>query len=739
MELPHAAFPHRVHRRERGSQRAQHLVQLPGALQRLRALLPLEVGAADIGEHHAVRQPGVRQAVGRGGAHVRPRQAGRDPGEGARTGGGRGAVDLRRARPQPARDEHEGEGLRATAELVRRSDAGQRHEVGGDVAIRRPAALARDPDAARGEHHRVRDGASRPRRSDRGCAAGRREQGAGRADQEGVRLRQAVAGAVYEVARPRGHGGSRQVDRHAACGDPRRARLPGQQPRARDLVVGARVRRGHRARPSRRVPAGPLARQARERDRRGGRLGAPLLGWHHPHHHLLRAAELVARDGRCLRRRNSRVPAAHGATDDRARADPARCDRARGAVGCSRHPRAGVRARAAREGPRAPPGLYACGEERGTADHYGPRSAVRLPARRLGAGRDGVFVAGYGLPAESGDLPARHPGVARRDSGARDVLRPTELAGRRAANVHRPADRSALMSSIALPTEAGVVVGPQMSYWRTVAWRLSRDRATLVACSLLLLVVLSAVLAPWISPHDPNAGSIRLRLAPVGAPSHVLGIDEQGRDMLSRLLWGGRMTLLAGLAPVVVAFAFGTVLGVIAGYTGGIVNTLVMRTMDIFYAFPAVLLAIAISGALGPGLANTVIALSIVFVPRVVRVAESATVQVQGLEYIAAARASGAGVGAIVRHHLLANVLGPILVFSSTQVSLSIILAAGLSFLGLGVTPPAAEWGLMLNTLRQSIYVNALVPALPGLAIFVTSMAFNLLSDGLRDAMEIRG
>jgi len=294
------------------------------------------------------------------------------------------------------------------------------------------------------------------------------------------------------------------------------------------------------------------------------------------------------------------------------------------------------------------------------------------------------------------------------------------------------------MSSIVLPTEAGVVVGPQMSYWRTVAWRLSQDGATLVAGSLLLLVVLSAVLAPWISPHDPNAGSIRLRLAPVGAPSHVLGTDEQGRDMLSRLLWGGRMTLLAGLTPVVVAFVLGTVLGVVAGYGGGITNTLVMRTMDIFYAFPAVLLAIAISGALGPGLPNTLISLSIVFVPRVVRVAESATVQVKGLEFVAAARASGAGVWQILRHHLLANILGPVLVFASTQVSLSIILAAGLSFLGLGVTPPAAEWGLMLNTLRQSIYVNAVVPALPGLAIFVTSMAFNLVSDGLRDAMEIR-
>ena len=287
--------------------------------------------------------------------------------------------------------------------------------------------------------------------------------------------------------------------------------------------------------------------------------------------------------------------------------------------------------------------------------------------------------------------------------------------------------------------EAPALATAPMSYWRTVAWRLARDRATLIAGGVLAVIVLSAVLAPWLAPYDPAAGSIRLRLAPVGAPGHVLGTDEQGRDMLSRLLWGGRMTLVAGLTPVLVAFVLGTALGVMAGYVGGLTNMLIMRTMDIFYAFPAVLLAIAISGALGPGLANTLISLSIVFVPRVVRVAESATVQVKGLEYIAAARASGAGVRAIVRHHLLANVLGPILVFSSTQVSLAIILAAGLSFLGLGVTPPAAEWGLMLNTLRQSIYVNAIVPALPGVAIFVTSMAFNLLSDGLRDAMEIRG
>ena len=292
--------------------------------------------------------------------------------------------------------------------------------------------------------------------------------------------------------------------------------------------------------------------------------------------------------------------------------------------------------------------------------------------------------------------------------------------------------------AIAIPAETVTTPRASIGYWRAVAWRLRRDPTTLCASGLLLLIVLSAVLAPALAPHDPYGGSLLKRLAPIGTPGYPLGTDEQGRDMLSRLLYGGRMTLVAGITPVVVAFAVGTTLGVLAGFVGGVTNHAIMRAMDIFYAFPAVLLAIAISGALGPGLANTLVALSVVFIPRVVRVAESATVQVKSLEFIAAARASGAGVVPIVRHHLLANVLGPILVFSSTQVSLSIILAAGLSFLGLGVTPPAAEWGLMLNTLRGSVYVNALVPALPGAAIFLTSMAFNLLSDGLRDAMEIR-
>jgi peptide/nickel transport system permease protein len=215
------------------------------------------------------------------------------------------------------------------------------------------------------------------------------------------------------------------------------------------------------------------------------------------------------------------------------------------------------------------------------------------------------------------------------------------------------------VSTVALGIDAPAAARASLGYWRAVAWRLGRDPTTLAAGALLLAIILSAVFASVLAPYDPNAGSLLKRLAPIGSPGHLLGTDEQGRDMLTRLLYGGRMTLLAGITPVAVAFVVGTVLGVLAGFVGGALNQVIMRTMDIFYAFPAVLLAIAISGALGPGLPNTLISLCVVFTPRVTRVAESATVQVKSLEFIAAARASGASIWPILRHHLLANVLGP--------------------------------------------------------------------------------
>ncbi len=280
--------------------------------------------------------------------------------------------------------------------------------------------------------------------------------------------------------------------------------------------------------------------------------------------------------------------------------------------------------------------------------------------------------------------------------------------------------------------------GKPMSYWQLVWWRLRRDKVTLAAAAVILAIILSAVLAPYLAPHDPFQGSIRKRLATVGTAGHPLGTDEQGRDMLTRLLYGGRMSLVTGVTPVLIALLAGSALGITAGFVGGRPNLLIMRGVDIFFAFPSILLAIAISGALGAGLKNTIIALSIVFTPPITRVAESVTTQVRGWDFMEAARASGAGTLAIIRHHMIANVLAPILVYASTLISVSVIIASGLSFLGLGVSPPNAEWGLMLNTLRGSIYVNPLVAALPGVMIFMTSMSFNLLSDGLRDAMDVR-
>lgn len=276
------------------------------------------------------------------------------------------------------------------------------------------------------------------------------------------------------------------------------------------------------------------------------------------------------------------------------------------------------------------------------------------------------------------------------------------------------------------------------SYWATVLERLSNDPVTLVFGALLLLIVLSAIFASLIAPYDPAAASMIRRLKGIGTAGHLLGTDETGRDMLSRLLYGGRLSLFMGVAPVVNALIIGGALGVFAGFIGGWISMLIMRAMDIFYAFPSVLLAIAISGALGAGIENAVLSLTIVFIPPIARISESVTTQVRSLDYVEAARATGAGTFTIVRAHVLPNVLGPIFIYATSLISVSIILASGLSFLGLGVRPPEAEWGLMLNTLRQAIYVNPYLAALPGVMIFITSLSFNLLSDGLRSAMDIR-
>lgn len=293
--------------------------------------------------------------------------------------------------------------------------------------------------------------------------------------------------------------------------------------------------------------------------------------------------------------------------------------------------------------------------------------------------------------------------------------------------------------TIVVPTADAVRRAEAGKGYRTrVRERLLADRITLAVMILLACIVLMAVAAPLFVTHDPMASSVLARLKSPGYNGHWLGTDEVGRDLYSRILYGGRLSLLCGVAPVAFALLIGGSLGLLAGYSGGFVNSLVMRSMDILYAFPSILLAIAICGMLGSGLGNTILALTVTFIPPIVRISETVTTQVRSAEFVEAARATGARSVSVIRFHILNNVLGPILVYATSLISISIILAAGLSFLGLGVTPPDAEWGLMLNNLRQAIWVNPLVAALPGAMIFITSMCFNLMSDGLRTAMDVR-
>ena len=294
------------------------------------------------------------------------------------------------------------------------------------------------------------------------------------------------------------------------------------------------------------------------------------------------------------------------------------------------------------------------------------------------------------------------------------------------------------MSAVADDPVRLAAVEKTRGYWGTVFRRLSGDPVSVACASVILLIALAAILAPYLHLADPYQGSMIRRLRWIGTPGYPLGTDELGRDMVARLIYGGRLSLFLGLAPVVIAFVIGTTLGVMAGYLGGLVNQAIMRTVDVFYAFPSVLLAIAISGALGAGITNSILSLTIVFIPPIVRVSESVTTSVRSLDFVDAARASGAGPIVIMRVHVLGNVLGPIFVYATSLISVCMILASGLSFLGLGTKPPEPEWGLMLNTLRTAIYVNPWVAALPGAMIFIVSICFNLLSDGMRSAMDVR-
>ena len=266
----------------------------------------------------------------------------------------------------------------------------------------------------------------------------------------------------------------------------------------------------------------------------------------------------------------------------------------------------------------------------------------------------------------------------------------------------------------------------------------ARDRAAVVSLVFLVLVLLAALFAPYISPHDPYDAAREMRNAPPGSAGFLLGADSNGRDILTRLLWGGRISLLVGILPTLSAMVISLLLGISAGYLGGVVDQAIMRTLDVLFAFPLVLLAIAIAGVLQPGVATQIVAIMVVLVPYISRIARTATLQVKEQPYIEAARAGGAGEGAIIVRYVFPNMISPVLVYTTTLIGLMIVVGSGLSFLGLGVQPPAADWGIMVSDGRVVLSKAPHVTIFPGLVIVLVSLAFNFVGDGLREALDTK-
>jgi ABC-type dipeptide/oligopeptide/nickel transport system permease subunit len=276
------------------------------------------------------------------------------------------------------------------------------------------------------------------------------------------------------------------------------------------------------------------------------------------------------------------------------------------------------------------------------------------------------------------------------------------------------------------------------SFGRSVS-RLARSNRLAVAAALTLLAAtLAAVLAPYLPLLDPDVVDTPNRLRPPLSAGHVLGTDEFGRDLVARLIWGGRISLLAGVVTAAAAMLIGVALGVLGGFYSGWIETVVMRLTDILMAFPFVLLAIAIVAGLGPGLGNAMVALAIVGFPIYTRLVRGIVLSLREREFVEAARALGSGDLVILGRHILPHLLSPVIVAFSLDVGAKILATAGLSFLGLGTQPPTADWGSMLATGRQFVILRPHVVLLPGLAIFVVVLSLNLVGDALRDVLDPR-
>ncbi|WP_445683196.1 nickel transporter permease [Solibacillus sp. FSL K6-1523] len=288
-------------------------------------------------------------------------------------------------------------------------------------------------------------------------------------------------------------------------------------------------------------------------------------------------------------------------------------------------------------------------------------------------------------------------------------------------------------------TEKSPVIGkkssPRSEAFKTFMKRLLKNKAAVIGGLVILFIILVGIIGPFLLKTDPNAQDILNKLQPP-SKEHWFGTDNFGRDIFTRVVFGTKLTLKVGFLSVLIGGIIGIVLGIVSGYYGGIIDTLIMRVMDVLLAFPGILLALAIVSVLGGSLTNVIIAVGIFSVPAFARIVRGSTLQVKKLEYIDAVRALGASDGRIIFKHILPNILSPIIVQATMRIATAILTASGLAFLGLGAQPPASEWGAMLSDGRAYMHNASHMVMFPGMMIVIVVLAFNIFGDGLRDALD---
>lgn len=289
----------------------------------------------------------------------------------------------------------------------------------------------------------------------------------------------------------------------------------------------------------------------------------------------------------------------------------------------------------------------------------------------------------------------------------------------------------------ATPIDLTQTLPPRRTFFSTVSRFLKRNPLAMVGLVIVLITIIVALTSQWLVPYDPIAPNLDVKLNPPSA-QHILGTDDMGRDIFSRILAGTQVSMASAVIIISVSMIFGLIVGLIAGYVGGWLDDLLMRLTDIFLAFPAMILAMAISATLGPSLKNALIAVASVWWPWYARLVRGQVISVRNMEYVEAAYSVGATPLRIVLRHILPNTLGPLLVQATLDVGNTILLTASLSFIGLGAQPPTPEWGSMVSVGRLYLLSYWWVPTMPGFAILLAVLGFNLMGDALRDFADVR-